>query len=146
MAQWGWGGFTSDEMERAFNILGGQDMAIPPDGYMLRDKNNTRTEQLSRFGSYSRITIDKDLRTKSRMVSVTVEIPDNLLDKGPVFNLASRLEHLLSLPDMSGPDKMRAVADFIDAVAKHKNRKQDKAGPADDVTVTNHGGRAIDLG
>ena len=120
-------------------------MASPPEGYFFRDKSNTRTEQLSRFGSYSRITIDKDLHTRSHMVGVTVEIPDDLLEKGPVFILATKLEHLLSLPDMSGPDKMRAIADFIDAVAKHKNRKQDKAGPADDITVTQHGGRRIDL-
>ncbi len=121
-------------------------MASPPQGYFFRDKSNTRSEQLSRFGSYSRITIDKDLRTLSRMVSVMVEIPESMLEKGPVFNLASRFEHILSQPDVSGTDKIRAVADFIDALAKFKNRKQDKAGPADDITVTHHGGRRIDLG
>ncbi len=139
MAQWGWGGFTADELARALNILGGN-MAMTLDG-----AKSTRTEQLSQFGSYSQIIIDKDMRTNSRMMGVTVEVTENILRQGVVFNLASRLEHILSQPDVSGPDKMRAVADFIDAVAKHKNRKQDKAGPADDVTVTQHGGRAIDL-
>ncbi len=116
-----------------------------PEGYFFRDKSFTRSDQLSKFGSYSKITIDKDMRTRSRMLSVTVEIPENILRQGPVFNLASKFEHIISRLDVSGTDKIRAVADFIDAVAKYKNRKQDKAGPADDVTVTHHGGRRIDL-
>ncbi len=80
--------------------------------------SDSRRLHIKEDGTYSRITIDQDLKNMCRMVGVTVEVPDDVLRHECVRKSAVVLQNTMDSTSTSGPDKIRAVATFVDDVAR----------------------------